>query len=255
MSSTTPTRSPPANAHRRTRSKSPLSRSRPVTPLRASSRSSLRDSAQRGRGASAAGGNALEGLQDGFAELSDAMADLEQNFMALQLMHESLARFSESFAGFLYGMNMNAFCVDFPEVCMAPIAESFKRPQNYSDLGSTNLNRSQGPDDMEATFLTTDTSFVDNPPISEPSNTGASIKNIRRAKRKRWDSPSWRTWRWYSYAWWYSKRSKRWQWDCEGDWKRPRGTWRLVGRKSILGRRRSGVFTTRYPRKRTPIGA
>jgi DASH complex subunit DAM1 len=46
------------------------------------------------------------------------MADLEQNFMQLQLMHESLARFSESFAGFLYGMNMNAFCVDFPEVCM-----------------------------------------------------------------------------------------------------------------------------------------
>lgn len=45
------------------------------------------------------------------------MADLEQNFMQLQLMHESLARFSESFAGFLYGMNMNAFCVDFPEVC------------------------------------------------------------------------------------------------------------------------------------------
>jgi DASH complex subunit DAM1 len=58
----------------------------------------------------------LEGLQDGFAELSDAMADLEQNFLQLQLMHESLARFSESFAGFLYGMNMNAFCVDFPEV-------------------------------------------------------------------------------------------------------------------------------------------
>jgi DASH complex subunit DAM1 len=44
------------------------------------------------------------------------MADLEGNFMHLQLMHESLARFSESFAGFLYGMNMNAFCVDFPEV-------------------------------------------------------------------------------------------------------------------------------------------
>lgn len=43
------------------------------------------------------------------------MADLEQNFVQLQLMHESLARFSESFAGFLYGMNMNAFCVDFPE--------------------------------------------------------------------------------------------------------------------------------------------
>ncbi|CAO2656169.1 Nn.00g049720.m01.CDS01 [Neocucurbitaria sp. VM-36] len=166
MASTTPTQEPPA-FRQRTRSKSPLSRSRPTTPLRASSRSSLRDSAQRGRGASASGGNALEGLQDGFAELSDAMADLEQNFMALQLMHESLARFSESFAGFLYGMNMNAFCVDFPE---APIAESFKRPQNHPDLGAANLNRSQGPEDLEATFLTTDTSFVDNPPSSKISS-------------------------------------------------------------------------------------
>jgi DASH complex subunit DAM1 len=44
------------------------------------------------------------------------MADLEANFMHLQLMHESLARFSECFASFLYGLNMNAFCVDFPEV-------------------------------------------------------------------------------------------------------------------------------------------
>lgn len=110
MASTTPTTTP---SYRRTRSKSP--RSRPTTPLRPSSRSSLRDSYQRGRAASASD-NALQGLQDGFAELSDAMADLEQNFVHLQLMHESLARFSESFAAFLYGMNMNAFCVDFPEV-------------------------------------------------------------------------------------------------------------------------------------------
>lgn len=44
------------------------------------------------------------------------MADLEANMMHFQVMHESLARFSESFASFLYGLNMNAFCVDFPEV-------------------------------------------------------------------------------------------------------------------------------------------
>jgi len=44
------------------------------------------------------------------------MADLEANMMHFQLMHESLARFSESFASFLYGLNMNAFCVDFQEV-------------------------------------------------------------------------------------------------------------------------------------------
>lgn len=44
------------------------------------------------------------------------MADLEANFMHLQLLHESLSRFGESFASFLYGLNMRAFCVDFPEV-------------------------------------------------------------------------------------------------------------------------------------------
>lgn len=54
------------------------------------------------------------------------MADLEANLLHMQLMHESLARFSENFASFLYGMNMNAFCVDFPE---APVAESFKRAE------------------------------------------------------------------------------------------------------------------------------
>jgi len=76
-------------------------------------------------------------------------------------MHESLARFSESFAAFLYGMNMNAFCVDFPE---APVADSFKRSQNPPDLDVPHAHRAHGPDDVDATFLTTDTSFVDNPP-------------------------------------------------------------------------------------------
>lgn len=89
--------------------------SRPTTPLRPSSRTSLRDS----QGYSATGASSsfpLELLEPAFAELSDSMADLEANFMHLQLMHESLSRFNESFASFLYGLNMNAFCVDFPEV-------------------------------------------------------------------------------------------------------------------------------------------
>ena len=45
------------------------------------------------------------------------MADLEANFMHLQLLNESLGRFNENFGAFLYGMNMSAFCVDFPEAC------------------------------------------------------------------------------------------------------------------------------------------
>jgi DASH complex subunit DAM1 len=61
----------------------------------------------------------LDALEPQFAELGDSMADLEANLMHLQLMHESLGRFAENFASFLYGLNMNAFVVDFPEVCAA----------------------------------------------------------------------------------------------------------------------------------------
>lgn len=102
----------PHSSQRRPRS---TSRSRPTTPLRPSSRSSFRDSAR----SSVQGDSAsfpLNTFEPAFAELSDAVADLEANMMHFQLMHESLARFSESFASFLYGLNMNAFCVDFPEV-------------------------------------------------------------------------------------------------------------------------------------------
>ncbi|KAG7105017.1 Valine--tRNA ligase like protein [Verticillium longisporum] len=94
------------------------------------------------------------------------MADLEANMMHFQLMHESLSRFSESFASFLYGLNMNAFCVDFPE---GPVAESFRRDRQHVDLQAANpvLERpGRGDDDGETTFMTTDTSFIDNPPPS-----------------------------------------------------------------------------------------
>lgn len=96
------------------RSTSQTRNSRPTTPLRPSSRSSFRESAR-----DSVLGDApfpLNAFEPAFAELSDAMADLEANMMHFQLMHESLARFSESFASFLYGLNMNAYCVDFPEV-------------------------------------------------------------------------------------------------------------------------------------------
>lgn len=96
----------------------PRSLSRPTTPLRPSSRSSIREAHGYGVSIGSAGYNqpAINALEPQFAELADSMADLEANFMHLQLMHESLTRFSESFASFLYGLNMNAFCVDFPEV-------------------------------------------------------------------------------------------------------------------------------------------
>ncbi|EKG10640.1 DASH complex subunit Dam1 [Macrophomina phaseolina MS6] len=129
-SSTTPL--PAESSHRRSASRNNPP-SRPTTPIRPTSRTSFHGSASAAHTpsrpqpyASSLNANAtpLESLEPAFAELSDSMADLEANFMHLQLMHESLARFSESFAAFLYGLNMNAFCVDFPE---APLPESFKR--------------------------------------------------------------------------------------------------------------------------------
>ncbi|KAB5542410.1 DASH complex subunit Dam1-domain-containing protein [Coniochaeta sp. 2T2.1] len=165
------------------RSSSRTRTSRPTTPLRPSSRSSFRNSAR-----NSVSGDAefpLNTFEPAFAELSDSMADLENNMMHFQLMHESLARFSESFASFLYGLNMNAFCVDFPE---GPVAESFKRMrlQAQDELASSGRDRANEMDG-ETTFMTTDTSFVDNPPISsKPTPKFATPK----AKTSRVPAPS-----------------------------------------------------------------
>ncbi|EXJ90022.1 DASH complex subunit DAM1 [Capronia epimyces CBS 606.96] len=142
----------------RNRSRSPASR--PTTPLRPSSRSSFRTS----QTSAFVGPSPLDNFEPQFAELSDSMADLEANLMHLQLMHESLGRFAESFASFLYGLNMNAFVVDFPE---APISESFKRFPNRHGQGETDeqtLLQTNSTDsrlgEAEATFLNTDASFT-----------------------------------------------------------------------------------------------
>jgi DASH complex subunit DAM1 len=109
-----PAPAPRSNSRSRLPQRSPISR--PTTPLRPSSRSSLRNSQNNAYHGSQNGSFPLDALEAQFAELTDSMADLEANFMHLQLMHESLSRFGESFASFLYGLNMRAFCVDFPEV-------------------------------------------------------------------------------------------------------------------------------------------
>ncbi|KAK8091662.1 DASH complex subunit Dam1 [Apiospora hydei] len=171
------------------------SRSRPTTPLRPSSRSSFRESAQR----SIEGGHEpfpLNVFEPAFAELSDAVADLEANMMHFQLMHESLARFSEDFASFLYGLNMNAFCVDFPE---GPIAESFRRarqqapqePEQAAPAGWSRSTERGEPPDGETTFMTTDFSFVENPSTtSKPTPKKFSAPAPRPSRQSRMPQPS-----------------------------------------------------------------
>ncbi|KAI5806225.1 DASH complex subunit Dam1-domain-containing protein [Geopyxis carbonaria] len=179
-SSTTPNASS-SGPQRRSNSRGP--QSRPTTPLRRSSRGSLRASSQ----TRPDDVFPLSTLEHQFAELSDSMATLETNFSELQVMNDSLSRFNESFASFLYGLNMNAFCVDFPE---APDVASFKRNAEREErFGRTNISvyetfwrtseliilqggggrggyGSSGRDfDGETTFMTNDTSFVNEPTV------------------------------------------------------------------------------------------
>ncbi|KIW69092.1 hypothetical protein PV04_04987 [Phialophora macrospora] len=156
----------------RTRSRSPISR--PTTPLRASSRSSFRASTALPNDTIPAG---LDHLEPQFAELSDSMADLEANLMHLQLMHESLSRFGESFASFLYGLNMNAFVVDFPE---APIPESIKRWQRRQqglDEHSTTMPDSSATGTTQPEGTAGDATFMTNADVSF-----ASLKATPRRK-------------------------------------------------------------------------
>nr|OQO19812.1 hypothetical protein B0A51_13858 [Rachicladosporium sp. CCFEE 5018] len=147
---------------------------RPTTPLRPPSRTSLRASQTTPSTSHVSTANPLTALEPAFAELSDSMADLEANFMHLQLLNESIGRFNECFGAFLYGLNMSAFCVDFPE---APIPASFARapptpnPSHFRDNRTKNLDGTAAAGaEIDAMFLTTDTSFVENPPTSSKAN-------------------------------------------------------------------------------------
>ncbi|KAF8537172.1 DASH complex subunit Dam1-domain-containing protein, partial [Trichophaea hybrida] len=146
--------------------------SRPTTPLRRpNSRSSIRQISEEAF--------PLNALETQFAELADTMVTLESNFQDLQTMHESISRFNENFAAFLFGLNMNAFCIDFPE---GPTAESFKRvaekEAQFSSSGYPKPKNDYG--DTETTFMTTDTSFVAEPPTVESTTPAPPSKTPAR---------------------------------------------------------------------------
>ncbi|PWW80655.1 hypothetical protein C7212DRAFT_356072 [Tuber magnatum] len=172
----------PSSSNRQNNKSGSRPPSRPHTPLRRSSRGSL-------AGKTVDDAFPLNALEPAFAELSDAVTTLEVNMADMQTMHDSLSRFSESFASFLYGLNMNAFCVDFTE---APVQESFKRAEEHeATLGRSVGGGSQHGGwrtdyDAETTFLTNDQSFVREPappraptPTKAPARRGAPRGSTR----------------------------------------------------------------------------
>jgi len=58
----------------------------------------------------------LDFLQPALTELADEAATLVSNIQHLNELHDALGTFNESFAGWLYALKMNAFCVEWPLV-------------------------------------------------------------------------------------------------------------------------------------------
>ncbi|EPS44607.1 hypothetical protein H072_1396 [Dactylellina haptotyla CBS 200.50] len=134
---------------------------RPTTPLRESSRS--RDSVNRFRSSHTVF-SPIENITPFFAELEDGLNILHDNLLQLQQIHENINKFNENFSAMMYGMEMNAFCVDFPE---APIQDSFRREEEAAREAERlapllPTPRSENVHDAETTFMTNDT-FVEQP--------------------------------------------------------------------------------------------
>ena len=51
------------------------------------------------------------------SELADEAEALQANLDGLRVLGDSLKTFNESFASWLYAMNMNALTTDWPQVC------------------------------------------------------------------------------------------------------------------------------------------
>lgn len=82
------------------------------TPLRRASQGSLR--------LSRAYPNTPDGLgflEPALSEFLDETEALQANVEGLKNLSDSLATFNESFASWLYVMNMNALTTDWPQVC------------------------------------------------------------------------------------------------------------------------------------------
>jgi hypothetical protein len=131
----------------------------------------------------------------------------------------------------------------------APVPDSFKRPQNHPSLNpSANMSnrRASGVDDVDATFLTTDTSFVENPPSSKAASKFKDVASPARTPRKtpkrHIDCTRKRR---DTHAWWRDERDKR-KRDCAGNCKRARKRRLIQARNLPQVQQLEGLEGARY---------
>src|SRR5207237_5492840 len=61
----------------------------------------------------------LDCFEKPLIELERSFDNLLENFKSIEKVQESLNEFNAAFSGFLYGVKMNAHCVEFPEVLLS----------------------------------------------------------------------------------------------------------------------------------------
>lgn len=91
------------------------SRSHPLRRISTGSLSNLARS-QEGHPSSTTSPSNLDFLTGPLLDLSDEAAALATHVHAMNRLHDSLGTFNEAFAGYLYALRMNAFCVEWTEV-------------------------------------------------------------------------------------------------------------------------------------------
>jgi DASH complex subunit DAM1 len=98
----------------------------PTTPLRRISRGSLNALSHSASKQLAAGSTPLSFLQGAMSDLAEEAGVLKLNLESIEAVHDSLHSFNENFAMYMYGLKMNAYCVEWPE---APLADNFERAE------------------------------------------------------------------------------------------------------------------------------
>ncbi|KAJ9475113.1 DASH complex subunit DAM1 [Pseudozyma hubeiensis] len=98
----------------------------PTTPLRRISRGSLNALSHSASKQLSAGATPLSFLQGAMTDLAEEVGVLQLNMTNVEAVHESLHSFNENFAMYIYGLKMNAYCVEWPE---APRYENFDRAE------------------------------------------------------------------------------------------------------------------------------
>jgi DASH complex subunit DAM1 len=89
-----------------------MNRSHPLRRPSTGSLSALARSTDR----NTASPSGLDFLQPALSELSDEASTLASHISNLTALHNALGTFNESFAGYLYALKMNAFCVEWTQV-------------------------------------------------------------------------------------------------------------------------------------------